>query len=458
MMKSNFLLADPRTRRVILSVLIAAGCRQFARGQPVVFEMQSPSIPAEWSDSAAYESTDIVGHPFEEEPTPSKQETAVTEDNEKPEKPSFESGYENGFFMTTDDSKFKFKLRGLLQARHYSTMRDIDTLIGDDLESGFALERASLVFAGNALSPDLHYWFVVSSNRITSGTIMEEGKISYDLENDALLQIGRMRNPAFLRELDISFARSLGIERSYYNRVFMTGLIEGIVLSKQNDFARAIVVLSDGRHSGSSARLKDFFQDNTDFAFTFGTDWKLDGEWAQFADLTSWTDEGRAIFLGAGVHYERGETGDDVAANNGNHFVAWTGDIAYENSGFMMYASATGRHQLLDGAAIDQNGVLCETSIHPFDDKWELFTRYEYIDFDGFTDVGAGGTPVVDSSVGLITCGSNWYFNRHACKLTAEATYALDPIPLAATNSGILVDQLGREGQTVFGLQLQLFF
>ena len=370
----------------------------------------------------------------------------------------FRAGYENGFFLTTKDDAFKLKLRGLLQARHYSTFRDIDSTAGDDIEAGFALERASLVFAGNAVVPQLHYWFVISSNRSNSGTYMEEARISYEFENGTLIQVGRLRNPAFLRELDLSFARQLGIERSYYNRVFMTGLIEGIVLSKQNELLRALAIVSDGRHSGSPARSKDFFEDNTDYALTIGTDWKLAGEWAQFGDLTSWSDEGEALFLGASLHYERGETGDTVPANDQNHFIAWTTDIAYENAGFMLYGSTTGRHQLLEGQAIDQTGVIAETSYHSCDDVHELFVRYEYIDFDGFTDVGPGGVAVADSHVSLITLGTNLYFNRHASKLTLEATYAFDAIPLSAANSGILVDQVGRADQTILGAQWQLFF
>jgi hypothetical protein len=382
-------------------------------------------------------------------------EVKLDEESNQP----FKSGYKNGFFIIAPDNAFKLKVNGLLQARHYTTLRDIDPTVGDDLESGFTVERASVIFSGNAVSPKFHYWLVLSSSRASSDTYVEEGRISYEFENGALLQAGRMRNPAFLRELDISFARQMAIERSYYNRVFTTGLLEGLVLSKQNDYLRSIAILSDGRHSGSPASLKDFHQDSADYAITLGLDWKLDGEWAQFGDVTSWSDEGRAIFIGNSLHYERGETGDVAPVNNENHFIAWTMDIGYENAGFMIYASAAGRHQLIDGQAIDQSGALLESSYHlGCDDKYEFYSRCEYIDFDGFTDVGPSGSVVADSHVSLISFGVNRYFNRHAAKLTVEAIHALDTIPLAATNSGLLTDQLDRDGQTVIGAQLQLFF
>jgi len=376
----------------------------------------------------------------------------------EPATPGFSAGYDNGFFIKTDDDSFKLKLRGLLQARHYSNWREIDPAFGDSTESGFVVERASLIFAGNAIVPQLDYWFVLNGDRSTGTRFVEEARIGYELSNGMLVQLGRLRNPAFLRELDVSYARQLGIERSYYNSVFTTGVLEGITLTSQGDSLRMIGFLSDGRHSGSAAKAKDFYLDNADIAFTFGADWKLFGEWAQFGDLASWSGEEAAFFLGAGIHYEQGETGDDDLTNDYNSFLAWTFDLTYENDGFMIFASTVGRHSQNEVIDVNQSGALLMTSYQIIPEKAEPFLRCEYIDFDGFRDVGNIAAVVDDSTVSLVTAGFNWYFDRHACKLTVEVTHAFDPLPFTAGNAGIIADQPGSDGQTILGSQVQLFF
>ena len=371
---------------------------------------------------------------------------------------NFEGGYDNGFFIGTADGDYRLKFRGLLQARHYSNFRDIDPAFGDDNESGFVLERSSLICTGNFLRPELSFLFLINGDRSTGTRFVEEARINYEFSERTVLQVGRFRNPAFLRELDVSYARQLSIERSYFNSVFTTGVLEGANLINQGDHFRLQGVFSDGQHSGSAARVKDFFLDETDFAFTAGLDWKLFGEWAQYGDLTSWSDEEAAFFIGLSVHTEHGERGDS-SASDVDDFIAWTADLTYENAGFAAFLATVGRHGHDPiGGVVDQSGLVMLSSYQVIADKFEPFIRYEYIDFDGVTTVGSVGTSVGDDSVNLMTVGMNWYFARQACKFTIEAIHAFDSVPLAAGNTGILVDQPGRDGQTVLGSQFQVLF
>lgn len=368
------------------------------------------------------------------------------------------AGYDNGFYIKSLDGDFSLKVRGLLQMRHVADWRNTTLPTEDPNEAGFVVERAPILFLGNFFGPQWQYWFILQGSRVDNHNFVEEAKVMYTFENGALAQVGRFRNPAFLRELDLSYTRQLGVERSYFNSVFTTGVVEGVTLSNQHDCLRWITCVSDGRNSGSSAVSSDFYQDNADFAISAAVDVKLFGEWAQYGDFASWPDEEPALFLGAAVHSEKGEHGDDLAVNNLNDFWSYTFDLTYENHGFMMFGAVVGRESRATGTPINQSGALFMTSYQLVPEKLEPFFRYEYIDFDGFTNVGANGAPVLDSSLNILSAGFNWYFHRHGLKITTEVMHALDAVPFSAGNTGFLADQPGQSGQTVLRNQLQLFF
>lgn len=369
-----------------------------------------------------------------------------------------QAGYDNGFYIRGEDGRFRLAIRGLIQYRYIGAFRDTSPGATDAEETGFVLQRTPVLFSGDVLRPQLRYFCILAASPSEGSEFVEECKIIYEFQSGLLLQAGRLRNPAFLRELDVSYTRQLGVERSYLHSVFSTGVLEGLVASRQREQLRWTAFFSDGRGSGSSSQTKDFFQDKTDFAVTTAIDYRAFGEWAQYGDFASWSDEGPALFLGAAVHYEKGETGDTVPANDLNDFLSWTCDVTYENAGLTLFGAVVGRHSLHEGRAIDQHGVLLQAGCQVAPDELEPFVRYEYIDFDGVTNVGAGGVAVGDSSLNLVSAGFNYYFDRHGLKFTAEAVHALDNIPFTAAATGLLQDDPGEDGQTVVRTQLQLFF
>lgn len=370
------------------------------------------------------------------------------------QKPLF--GYDRGFFIRTPEDAFALKINGLLQWRYVSTWREAPPAGEDPNEFGFVLERTPVIFSGHAFSPQLNYFLLLQAHRSDGRHFLEEAKLFYEFSHEWVGQVGRFRNPALLRELDVSYTRQLTIERSYLTSLFTTGVLEGALLRRQGDCLSTTLILSDGRHSGSVARKKDFFEDFSDYAVTFGLDWKLFGEWAQFGDLASWPDEGPALLLSAGVHYEKGETGDSLAANDLNDFIEWTCDVSYEHAGLTLMGVVVGRHSLVDGEAIDQTGVMFLGGYQLIPEVLEPYVNYQYLALDGFSDVGSGKVAVEDSSVNIVTAGANWYFHRHGCKLSLEVTHAFDAIPVAKPNTGLLQDDAG--GQTVLMSQLQFFF
>ena len=368
------------------------------------------------------------------------------------------AGYDRGFYVKTIDDICKLKVNCMIQAREIVDWRDLDPGDGDRTEAGFVLARAPVIFSGNVFSPKLTYWLILQASRSSGTEYVEECRINYEFENGLYVQIGRFRDPTFMRELDVSYARQMGAERSYSYAIFSTGIQEGICFSKQNDFMRVMSFFTDGRGSGNPGTAKDFFEDRSDFALSTGMDLKLAGDWTQYGDFASWPDEPFAFFIGADLHYEAPETGDSDPNNDLNEFIEWTVDATMERSGWMAFGSIVQRSSLVTGEDIDQTGVQALTAYQIIPGKLEPFVRYEYIDFDGFTNVGNGKTAVADSSVNIVSAGGNWYFKRHNAKVTVEVLHALDPIPVAVSSTGLLLDASGNAGQTAVITQLQLLF
>ncbi|MCA9309945.1 MAG: hypothetical protein KDA21_02000, partial [Phycisphaerales bacterium] len=57
-------------------------------------------------------------------------------------------GYDNGFFLASEDGSFSLKISGFMQFRYELNFRD-DNGIGDDFESGFVAPRTLLILKGN---------------------------------------------------------------------------------------------------------------------------------------------------------------------------------------------------------------------------------------------------------------------------------------------------------------------
>jgi len=378
------------------------------------------------------------------------------------------AGYQDGFFIKSDDGCYSLKARGLIQFRHVANWRDIniaDRAQYDPIEAGFQLNRANLFFSGRIGSPNLKYAFTVASNG-ASDLFMEEAQLSYEFLNGVVINAGRFRNLAFLREEATSYAHELTAERSFINEVFTIDYVQGFGVTRQGDLTRTQLVVSDGRYSGYFNN--DFATNHTDLALSSRLDVKLAGDWDQLSDFASWACEDWGVFLGGAFHWENGEDGDDLAVNNLNNFTSWTLDGSIEGRGLSLYAAGVGRHWNNPGTANDndQLGFLAQASYMLVPDKFEPFVRWEYIDLDGvFQDPhGNRHTPVMDSEINIVTIGVNRYFNKHKAKLTVDAMYALDPIPAdgviapVGTNTGFLPDVSGNDNQLVFRTQMQLFY
>jgi hypothetical protein len=362
-------------------------------------------------------------------------------------------GYKEGFFLRTADGKYKINVNGGIQMRYNATWRNADSGV-DGFEGGFVVQHVPLVFTGNFLSPDLTYLILLDSMQNLGYDYTAEVKMSYAFNERWMIGGGHFRDPAFMRELDPNWTRQLCAERSYINAIFGMGLSEGVIVTRQTDLTRLNFFVNDGKDSGNPGGSMDYEADFTDIAISTSLDIKLFGDWAQYTDFTSWPNDDWAMFLRGGLHWEDGESGDNIARNNKNNWVAWCSEVTLEGHGFNILASGTGRHSLNRDENLNQYGFMMQSGYQIVPEKWEPFARYEYIDFNHMT--GIGGTPIPNSNLNLITFGVNRYFARHSAKITTEVIHACNPVPINMTKSGLLEDPLG--GEFTLRTQVQLLF
>lgn len=392
------------------------------------------------------------------------------------------------FFLKSADGGFLLNISGQIQLRHVANFRDGQRSASspatgdDDHERGFEVRRAKIQFSGHIADPRIKYAIRLAVDRGDNSVSADKITIGYQLTDSIYVWGGEDKGP-FLREELTSSSKQLAVDRSYINEIFTLDKVQGVGLkwhdaSVFNDSLKAEFMVNDGLRSGDgstdvnlfsqgadaqggSARStsKKFYEDATDIAITGRVDLRLQGDWAQAKDFTSWPGEDQAIFVGGAVHWEEGETGDAFLNND---FFSWTIDASYENNGFNAFVSFTGMHTDNEAGATlgdqDLYGLVLQAGYNmPVgDDSIEPFARWEYIDFDTAATTIAGSG--YEDEVNIITFGVNYYFSKHNAKFTLDLVWALDPIPFSESGLGLLADASDEEDQFVIRSQFQLLF
>jgi len=398
------------------------------------------------------------------------------------------------FFLASEDGSFLLKIKGQIQFRYVANWRDEPATAGnsiDNSETGFVVRRAKIQFSGHISSPKLTYALQLSVNRDDNSAIADKIVIGYAFNENWSIWFGEDKAP-FLREELTSSSKQLAVERSYVNEVFTVDKAQGVALTYKSERIRVTAMINDGMRSGDGSSSvnpftqlddfdaqndpdgggpltgdrstsKDFYEDATDFALTARVDILVTGGWHQMADFTAWDGEEMAVFVGAAIHWEEGESGDRF---NNNDFFMWTFDGSVEYQRFNLFLAVMGMHTDVTGLnaagtgpakSYDMLGFVVQAGYQiPFrGEVIEPFIRYEWVDFEDA--IISSGTNV-DDEIAIITFGFNWYFNKHAAKFTADVMYALDPVPLSSSGLGLLSDVRDQDEQLVLRGQFQLLF
>ncbi|MCD4748574.1 MAG: OprO/OprP family phosphate-selective porin [Thermoanaerobaculales bacterium] len=355
------------------------------------------------------------------------------------------AGYDKGFFIGTQDNAFHLRINPEFQIRLLYNTRDNEPgRVGED-NHGFQLRRARLDFRGHAFDPKLTYRLRVNADRSDGDVYLELAYFGYQVANDWNVKIGQIK-PLFVREENVKAFRQLAVERSYAADYFTIDFTQGAELTYDGDQGwRASLAV----HDGSYAANTEFNADRTDFAVAGRAEFRPAGDWKQFADFSSWSSDDFGLLLGVAGDFEAGEKRSGTSTPD---LYKFTADISAEFGGANLFVAGYLRKfsdnndptlpSNLDDAT--QLGLVAQGGVFVIPDTFELFGRYEWIDFDGvyYRNSGAGtqggtGDLAGDDHI-IVTIGGNWFFKKHNAKLTVDLVWALDPLPVSNTGGGLL--------------------
>lgn len=327
------------------------------------------------------------------------------------------AGWDNGFFIVSDDGNFKLKLGGQIQARwlHNDAAGDLQP------QHGFEERRTKAKFSGYVGDPSWQYKLTHTWLR-NGGSNMEDAYIAKTFEDGAWLKMGQFKG-AFLRESIVSSGKQLGVERSMLDNAFTYGWVQGINYGWSNNDFKMDVQYLDGPNSANSQALGA----GTD-AWLLRAEFKFGGaSWKDFATLTSKPGSEHGLLVGVG--YQTVNT-DGATFEYGNAQIdksnGWTVDVTWRGDGWNLFAYGveTEGEVKATGVSQDSSGWLIQGGFL-VNDHTELFVQIQEGTIDGNPIfLNAIGTSTGDMSA--LRTGFNYWpvAGSNAVKWTTDVAWA----------------------------------
>ena len=376
-----------------------------------------------------------------------------------------------GFVIQSDDKNFLFHPWAFIQVRDTTNYRQAGHAGGgDDTQNGLELPRMKLIFDGNVFSTDFTYQFIWASSTEAAAAptggflFLQDAWARYHLpETPFAIRAGQIRDPLDHEQI-IFGTRSLTPERSIVNNLLANGdgIVKGVSFGYGYDKLpgqpaspfRAEIAFTGGERNTDT----NFIGYPTNPATYGGAgrfEYKLFGDWKDYAQFTSLDDKAPLLVLGGGVDYtEAGDTADLM------HVI----DLQLDTpNGLTVYGAYLGRYTRRNGGAPGTNGGFTTQGRYPdtydstlrfqagylFGRHLEPFARYEYLHFDG-NELPKG---FAHDTIQDLTLGFNYYFVGHRAKFSAAASYLPDGSPIANVQSDLLAN---RKNEVIFQAQFQL--
>lgn len=381
----------------------------------------------------------------------------------------FTAGYSGGrFVIQSEDGNFVFSPSLLMQFRYVANHADAVEEDGDDsFESGFEVRRLRLMFEGNLVSPNLTYFFQWNTGVNGGGLALDQAWARYAFAGTPLA----VRAGAFVNGWDhetaVNIGRQLTVDRSIVNYIFATGLtgvenyVQGVELQYQaTDTFRASVMYHDGMLTRNTN-----FQNEAATAPAIGIvnpaggaagrfEYKLAGDWRNYADFTARNTQKDLLVVGAGFNFD---TADNLNA------LMYTADVQWEPAavqGLSVYASLVGMSRDFRSVPAGQTGSpndwgFVAQAAYLLSPRWEVFGRYSFVKLDDGGPGTLGNAARINDTIHELTAGVNYYVVDHAAKFTLDAAYLPEGTPLAMPGIG-LVAQEEPDPQVAVRVQFQL--
>jgi len=427
------------------------------------------------------------------------------------------AGWDNHFFLASEDGKFKMQFRAQVQARWALTDQNMGSAAGaatgspsqptsSDNTWGFEFRRMKLDFSGYLIDPSWTYELQPIWNRFqdiaaTNGSL-ENVFIQKSFGDGLSVRVGQYKVP-FNREEFVSSTVQTVIERSLASEMLTPKFSQGLMADWRTEHVRLRGFFGDGlRANGSGVRVSGAGLDQgnagalanytggfnqpigtnpVNYAMSVRGDWRIAGSWSQFRDMMVTPDEDFGVLLGgAFMAQSLRQIPATSAANPVNPMKSmWaaTGDLTFEFPGASIFAAGIYRRVNLvdsmmtrDGSTddgMDQWSAVVQAGYFVLNDL-ELYSRYEWGNSDSNKyKTFAGATDANGEELSILTVGLNWFpagsKNRNL-KWSADVGIGFTPV-IDWANSGAdwMVDYTNNggtsnDGQVVIRTQMQILF
>ncbi len=406
------------------------------------------------------------------------------------------AGWDHGFMISSPDGNFKLEVSGMIQSRvaynYQSTANRLSGNQGESNQYGFELRRAKLGFEGHVLDPSWTYRvrFAFNQNAPIQQTtteaqdtgnsaVLEEAFIRKDFGSGLSIRSGQWKSRFNYEEL-VSATTQQFVERSIVNQYFNTKWIQGVELQYHTDDWYLSINYNDGggNRNVGVVSIASESGNNAEWASAGRAEWKLAGEWKQFAELMSFRGSDDGVQVGAAYNWQRGGVSNDlnpgfVGNSDGMNF-SYTADFNARFNGASFFASFLGNsfYSRPDGAApVNSYGAVVQGGYFLSKDV-ELAARWEWLNVSGgTTNVDASPTPGNPSAINaqhfsIYTIGATYYISKNAIKLAGDIGYVAGAVLFsnglynqAIAGADYRSDQTSdSSGQLVVRVQLQLVF
>lgn len=423
------------------------------------------------------------------------------------------AGWNDGFFLQSNDGRFRLQAQGLIQSRYiFSTIQNGESgvtvpssYVADNVEnrSGFDLPNTQLELDGNAFGPQFQYkvrgafssnseanigQYPISNLGSGSGEFqLIDAYVRAELSDDVAVRVGQFKLP-FAREQLVDAKYQLGVARSTIVEHLGVGISQGVELAWISSDTRFMVAYSNGgddnvygilKGAGTEPVNSAWDNDSVDWAVTTRFEWKLAGQWRQFNSMTSPPGDEYALLIGLAGNFQEGDpnAGNTEVTTEPNTWLAGTADVSFMYGGATIFGSVTYSYMDSGSAYLEGSngfnpaeffdmgvshswGAVLQASYY-FDPKWEMFGRFEYGTADiPDIDNGPTGTSSLwnSNALQIATVGVNWYIDGEDLKWSSDFGIAFDAVDGIWYNGENGWRAAAEESEIVFRTMLQMAF
>ncbi|MFO0874363.1 MAG: porin [Phycisphaerales bacterium] len=384
------------------------------------------------------------------------------------------AGWDNGFFLSSPDGRFRLEIEGEIQFRYIFNYRQQENIVDftDQYKHGFENTRTRLTFRGHVFDKSLQYLIQGGFSRaggdapdsnpqtgeVKGGNFqLYDAWVRWQFVDEWSLRAGQFKLP-FNREELVYSGYQLAIERSLINESLNIGRSQGVELEYQGDWMSWDLAYSDGGTDnllGGIGQLVNTFPanspwsiENVEYSFTSRLQFLLAGDWKQFQQLTSPPGDPFGVLVGAAMHYQENEFGSSQAN------VSWlnsTADISVAFGGANLFSSFTWSYSDGNFGIWNIWGLVVQGGVYVAP-KLELYARWELGQIDSNNNL------ISPPDLSVITAGVNWYIDGQDAKLSLDVGVGLDDVSQFWASDLAGWRPSATTGQLVVRTQFQLLF